>query len=118
MRRIGLVILFITALAFGALWFAISTDATAQQNVQNPSEEFAGKAIIISLNDGFGGKPRQNVRVESMGDKRFLVYQVSDDGQKTYDYWTAIEKISAIKVFPNLDDANAFYESQIAKRPR
>ena len=118
MKQIGLVIICTIALSVGLLWFANSNGATAQQNVQNPSNVFAGKAIIISLNDGVGGKPKQNVRVETLADRKFLVYQVHEDGQKPFDYWLAADQVSRIRVFPNMDDANAFHESQLAKSPR
>ncbi|HUP79469.1 MAG TPA: hypothetical protein VM260_13035 [Pirellula sp.] len=118
MKQIGLVIAFTILLTFRALWFANSHDATAQQNVQNPSDVFAGKAITISLNDGVGGNQNRTSVSKHWPHRKFLVYQVSDDGQKPFDYWLATDEVSRIKVFPNMDDANAYYESQIAKRQR
>ena len=118
MKQIRLVIVFTIALTCGALWFANSNDATAQQNVQNPSDVFAGKAIIITPKGSVSGKPKQNVRVESLADRKFLVYQVNDDGQKPFDYWLAADEVSRIRVFSNMDDANAFHESQNAKGVR
>jgi len=115
MKQISVVIVSIVAIAIGALYFANDQPALAQQNVPASGNVFAGKAIIITPTVGVAGKPKQDVRIEMLADRKFLVYSVNDDGDESFDYWMAADQVSRIRVFPNMDAATAYYDSRREK---
>lgn len=106
---------FGAALALAALSFSSNHYATAQQGTEGAENVFPGKAVIITPTVGVAGAPKENVRVEVLADRKYIVYQVTDDDNRTYDYWMAVDQVSRIKVFPNMEEATAFYDSRHGK---
>lgn len=115
MKQIWIGGVTVAALALVALSFASNQHAVAQQGIEGPENVFAGKAIIITPTVGVAGRPKENVRVEVLADRNFLVYRVSDEDKGAYDYWMAADQVSRIRVFSNMEEATAFYDSRREK---
>lgn len=116
MKHIGIALAVIVLLAIGAFSFGNNQDASAQNvAIDDEGNVFAGKAVIITASPGVAGEPQQNVRVESLAGRKFLVYPVSSDDGESYDYWRAADEISRIRVFDTIEAATAYYESRSDK---
>lgn len=116
MKQLAITFGAFAILATGALMFINNQDAAAQSITDDGSENvLEGKAVIITATQGFAGEPKQNVRVESLAGREYLVYQVNTDSGETYDYWRAADEISRIRVFETMDEATAYYESRKEK---
>lgn len=113
MKEIGIFVAFVLALVISALAYANNQEAETKQ-VLRPENVFAGKAIIITPTVGLAGRPKENVRVETFADRKFLVYTVSDD-DGAYENWMAADQVSRIRAFPTMKEATEFYERQIEK---
>jgi hypothetical protein len=116
MKRLAIFLAAVTILAAAAFTFANNQDAAAQDIADDASHNvFAGKAVIITATPGVAGEPKQNIRIESLAGREYLVYQVNTDGGENYDYWRAVDEISRIRVFNTMEEATAYYNSRRAK---
>lgn len=113
MKQIGIFTAVVVALAVGAVSFA-SNQETETKQPPNSESVFAGKAIIITPTVGIAGQPKENVRVELLAGRKYLVYEVKDE-EGAYDYWMAADQVSRIRVFPTMKDATAFYDRRSEK---
>ena len=116
MKQIAITLATAALLATGALTFANSQDASAQKVAGEGSEDvFVGKAVIITATPGVAGEPKQNIRVENLAGRKFLIYKVNTDSGESYDYWRAADEISRIRVFDTMEEATAYYKSRREK---
>ncbi|MCA9213973.1 MAG: hypothetical protein KDB27_12965 [Planctomycetales bacterium] len=78
----------------------------------------SGKAVIVEREGWYIGV-KQNVRIETVGTKDFIVVPMTQDDSKTYDYWMPLDEIVGLKVFDKLNDAQAHDKrsSTYAKKP-
>lgn len=113
MKLIGIFGAFAVALAIGAIAYANNQGAQTKQ-VLGSENVFAGKAIIITPTVGLAGSPKENVRVEILADRKFLVYTVKDDNG-AYENWMAADQVSRIRAFATMKEATAFYDRQREK---
>lgn len=110
MKQIGIFAAFALALVISAIAYANNQDAETKQ-AHRTENVFAGKAIIITPSVGLAGSPKENVRVEILADRKYLVYTVKDDDEE-YENWMAADQVSRIRAFPTMKEARAFYERQ------
>ncbi len=110
MKQIGIIAAFALALVISAIAYANNQDAETKE-VLRSENVFAEKAIIITPTVGLAGSPKENVRVEILADRKFLVYTVKDD-DGAYENWMAADQVSRIRAFPTMKEATEFYERQ------
>jgi hypothetical protein len=116
MKNLVISIAALTVLATGALLLANNQDASAQNVASDATKNpFAGKAVIITATPGVAGAPKQNIRIERLGGREYLVFLAETDNGETYDYWRAMDEISRIRVFETMDAATTYYESRREK---
>jgi hypothetical protein len=116
MKPLAISLAAVAILTTGALMSASNHDVSAQGIVDDASKNvFAGKAVIITATPGVAGEPKQNIRVERLAGREYLVYQAETDSGEMYDYWRAIDEISRIRVFDTMDAATTYYKSRSEK---
>ena len=113
MKQIGIFAAFAVALAITAIAYANNQGAENKQ-VLGAENVFAGKAIIITPTVGIAGTPKENVHVEILADRKFLVYKVKGE-EGEYENWMAADQVSRIRVFPSMEEATAFYDRHSEK---
>lgn len=84
--------------------------ANNQQNNAPEANLFHGKVVII--NPSSISTPHENARIEDLAGRKYLVYQVRPEEGNAYDSWTAVEDISRLRVFQNMNDAKAFLKQE------
>ena len=105
MKKSTLVPALVAVFAIGI--FAYATD---QQPTSSNEGPFVGKVVII--NPSSIAKPRENVRVKTLADKSFLVYEVKLENEDPYEAWYSLEDVSQVRVFENMEQANRYLERQ------
>ena len=74
-----------------------------QQTNSPTGNPLRGKVVL--MNPSSISKPRENARIEVLADKKFVVYPVKPDDGNGYDSWIAIDEVSRMRVFNNMEDA-------------
>lgn len=116
MKQLVVSVVTVAILATGALMFTNNQDVSAQSIADDVSTNvFAGKAVIITATPGVAGEPKQNIRVERLAGREYLVYQAETESGETFDYWRAIDEISRIRVFDTMDAATTYYKTRSEK---
>ncbi len=100
-----------TSMAIGVLallTIGLIAYGSANQVDETPKKEnpLAGKVVLLIQSPG--STPRENVRIEELGGKAFLVYQVERDDGQAFESWTAINDVSRLFVFESMEDAEAY----------
>jgi hypothetical protein len=81
------------------------------QQTNSPTDNpLRGKVVLI--NPSSISKPRENARIEVLADKKFVVYPVKPDDGNEYELWIAINEVSRMRVFENMEDAQAYLKRQ------
>ena len=81
------------------------------QQADSPTDNpLRGKVIVI--NPSSISKPHENVRIEVLAEKGFVVYPVKEDDGNVYDSWIAIEDVSQMRVFNNTEDALTYLKQR------
>ena len=98
MKNFVICIAVLTVLATAALMIESNQDASAQDLASDAKENpFAGKAVIITATPGVAAAPMQDIRIERLGGREYLVYLAETDNGETYEYWRAMDEISREK---------------------
>ena len=81
-----------------------SIASIAAINAGSPSgiPDLDGKTVIIGR-PGF--TPTQEVSLEVIGERQFLVVPRKGDDGLTYDYWTPLDSVGSLLVFDDMEDA-------------
>jgi hypothetical protein len=104
-KSVAVPIAVLAILVTGVIAFANNKENELPK--ENPLD---GKVVII--NPSSISKPRSNVRIETLAGKNYIVYVVRPEDGNPYDSWIAVDEVSYLRVFQNMDDADAYLERQ------
>ena len=79
--------------------------------------QFYGQAVSIWSKEPARGAMLENVRVERLGERTFLVGQVPDDGKERdpragATFWFPVDDVLMLTVYPNVEAARAAYAAR------
>ncbi len=103
MKTTSMAIGILALLTIGLIAYGSANQVDDKPKKENP---LLGKVVLLTQSPGT--TPKENVRIEDLGGKAFLVYQVERGDGQSFEIWTAINDISLLLVFDSMEDAEAY----------
>lgn len=89
-----------------AIVVGVLASIAATDSANHRAPDLTGKSVIVDREGWYIGVS-ENVRFVTIGKDSFIVIP-SPESQAEYDQWIPLEKVSGIKVFDELTDAEAY----------